>query len=206
MEKRRRTWLRGGITLGVVGVVAAALLVSPAGAHIDGWPHLKGHIKKIATKIAKKQARTIVQTTVGPTIFIEETELTRYGQIKLNLGGSQEIGAFGPFTLTARCIDEPGDAQDIRAQIEITTSENNSIFATDDDTDTDFDTGDTGIWGGGYFGDLVGDPADYWSEETEGHAAAPAGTAIDGRTAIYTNFAGSPCVFAGYVITTAPQA
>lgn len=212
MRKSWRAWLRGTATIGVVGVAAVSLLVGPAGAHIDGWPHLKKHIKKIATKIAKKEATTIVQTTVGPTIFIEETELDRFGQVKLSLGGSQAIGTYGPFTLTARCEDaDPTAGTDIGAFIEITTSEANSILYTDDwGSEDDFDPADSNgpIWwaGADSSGYSVGDPQAGWSDETEGHASAPSGVSIDGRTEVNFNFAGSPCVFSGYVIQTAPSA
>lgn len=208
MKRARKPWLRGVLTLGLVGAVAASLLISPAGAHITTFGHLKGHIKKIARKIARREATTIVQTTVGPTVFIEETELVRFGQVKLNVGAAaQTVGTFGPFTLRAECNDsDPTATVSIESRVTITTSENNSIVDTDDDGDDDFDVGETIVWGGGDFGAAPGDPADSWSEETEGHAAAPGGTAIDGRTAVYSNFAGSHCVLAGYVIQTAPQA
>src|SRR5687767_6108611 len=102
MDGKRRGWLRPVLVLGVLGAFAAAMLISPASAHITTFGHLKKHIKKIAKQVAKKQATTIVQTTVGPTLFIEETEVIRYGLVKLSVGAAdQTVATFGPFTLRA---------------------------------------------------------------------------------------------------------
>jgi hypothetical protein len=103
MKNTHRTWLRGVITLGIVGTVAASLIVSPAAAHLGSWPHLKSHIKKIATRIAKKEAKTIVQTTVGPTIFIEETELIRSGPVTANAGETKTLAEAEGFRWELRC-------------------------------------------------------------------------------------------------------
>ena len=207
MDRRHTGWVRPALVLGVLGVVAAALIISPASAHFEPR-HERKHVKKIARRIARRAATTIVQTRVGPTIFIEETELVRYGQVKLSVGAAdQTVATIGPFTLRASCEDaDPGAGVQIRAEIELVTTENNSIAISDDANDTDFDTGEEFIWAGGNFGDAPGDPTNWWSEESEGHAAAPSGVGVDGRTGIYSNFAGAHCVFHGYVIQTAPQA
>jgi hypothetical protein len=140
MDRRSRGWLRPVLVLGVLGAFAAAMLISPASAHITKFGHLKKHIKKIATKVAKKQATTIVQTTVGPTLFIEETELIRFSA-QMNQGAAdQTLATVGPFTLTAACDD---DGVNFDAFINITTSEANSIVDGPSDDDTDFDPGDT---------------------------------------------------------------
>jgi hypothetical protein len=188
MEKRRHGWLRPVLAIGVLGALTAALLTSPANAHLTTFSHLKQHIKKIATKIAKKQARTIVQTTVGPTIFIEETELVRFGPINLNLGQNQTIGTFGAgsFTFTARCVDSAGSTQGI---VEITTSRNNSAMQSNDDDFDDFDTGDTAWWAEDTGGLTATGTQEINSEEDgEGHAWSPNGIVIEGvGTAIVTN-------------------
>lgn len=207
MERGSRGWLRPTLAIAVLGALAGALLASPVSAHFEP-PHEKKHVKKIARKVARKEAKTIVQTTVGPTLFIEETELTRFGQVKLSVGAAdQTVATVGPFTLRASCEDaDAGAGVSIRAELELVTSESNSVAETEDDTNTDFDTGEEFIWGGGNFGDAPGDPTNTWSPYTEGHAAAPSGVGIDGRSGIYTNFAGAHCAFHGYVIQTAPQA
>lgn len=48
---QNRTWLRGAVTLGVMGALAAGLLLSPAGA---AAPLTKAKAKKIAKKEANK--------------------------------------------------------------------------------------------------------------------------------------------------------
>lgn len=45
----KKPWIRGAITLGILGALAAGVLLSPAGA---AAPLTKAKVKKIATKIA----------------------------------------------------------------------------------------------------------------------------------------------------------
>jgi hypothetical protein len=207
MDKRRHGWVRPVLVLAVLGAFAAAMVISPASAHITTFGHLKKHIKRIAKKVAKKQATTIVQTTVGPTLFVEETELQRFGPIELNIGqADQTIGAFGPFTLRASC-DQPGGAgTPERARILITTSEDNSAFDSNDDSEDDFD---------------AADPAEQWAaftattenvqeitseDDGDAHAASPSGFVIRGvGNTLATSFSGSDCFFAGAVLVTAPN-
>jgi hypothetical protein len=188
---------RFGRGLAILAVAALAVaVVSPA---FSAAPLTKAKVKKIA----KKQINKLV-----PGIAIEETELHRFGLITMNIGdAAQTVGTLGPFTLTATCTDgDPAADVDISAQLEITTTEDNSIAASDDDNDNDFDSGDAAvIWAGGDFENTPGGVVDYWSEESEGHAASPSGIALDGRSAVYFNFAGAHCAFAGYLIQTAPQ-
>jgi hypothetical protein len=58
----RRTLVRGGITLAVLAAMAAAMVVSPAGAHITTFGHLKKHVKKIA----KQEATKVFDSKIGP--------------------------------------------------------------------------------------------------------------------------------------------
>jgi hypothetical protein len=205
MEKKRRGWLRPVLAIGVLGALTGALLASPVSA--DFQPaHEKKHVKKIATKIARKQARTIVQTTVGPTIFIEETELQRYGPINLNLGQSRTIGTFGAasFTFTARCVDSgAGIPQGI---VEITTSRNNSAMNSDDDTFDDFDTGVTAEWAE----DTAANATDQQinsENDDDGFAWSPNGLVI---TSVGTTIVTNPqnvtadCSIAGALLIVAP--
>jgi hypothetical protein len=199
------------LTLGLVGAVAASLLISPAGAHITTFGHLKGHIKKIARKVARREARTIVTTTIGPTIFIEETELTRFGPFALSATSADvTIGTFGPFTLKAHCDEDPVGT--LEGEILISTSQANSAFASDDDT---FDT----------FG-----PADLdqsWASETDtfpddgtaelnseddenAHAISATGTtaiSAAGSTILLNGqAAGAPdCLIAGGILVNVPN-
>ena len=92
----------------------------------------------------------------------------------LGNGGSQVVGVFGPFTLTATCaINQAGS--DL-AQIIVTTSENNSAFIGEAE-DADFDVGD----GLGYVeasNVVTGTPA---IDEDSAMAASPSGTEILGH-------------------------
>jgi hypothetical protein len=140
MDTRRRGWLRPALVLGVLGAFAAAMLISPASAHITTFGHLKKHIKKIAKKVAKKEATTIVQTTVGPTVFIEETELFRSGPVTANSGETETLVEANGFRWELRC-----DATETAIDIENVSGGNDSAF--DDNVGGpdvfDFDVGET---------------------------------------------------------------
>jgi len=206
MDLARKPWLRGAIALGIMGAMAASLLVSPASAHLGKFGHLKKHIKKIARQVAKKEATTIVQTTVGPTVFIEETELTRFGQIKLNAGApDQVVATVGPLSVKARCDLSGGS---VRGTLFVNTSENNAAFfsnywGSEDDFDTsDLDT----VYWIQYTGNAPGGAAAIATGGNQAHYLAPGGTSVEGIASIVTNFAGSNCVFEGYLFQTTPSA
>jgi hypothetical protein len=186
-----------------LGVVAAALIISPASAHFEPR-HERKHVKKIARRIARKEATTIVQTTVGPTLFIEETELARFGQIKLNTGAAdQTVATVGPFSVKARC---DLDAGNVRGTLFVNTTENNSTFFSSDwGAEDDFDTADadTVTWVQDT-GNIPGGAADIDFGGGQMHYLAPAGTSVVGAATVATNFAGSHCVFEGYVLQTTP--
>jgi hypothetical protein len=205
MEKQR-PWKRPVIALAALGALTVAVLAAPAGAHFVP-PHEKKHVKKIARRIARKEATTIVQTTVGPTLFIEETELARWGPIELSVGGSQAIGTFNGFALTAQCLDSDATADtDINIRVGVTTPENNSAlnqyYGT---TDDDFDTGEDGDWYDFIDGnEATNDPGDPQNQQTfaDGFAyvAAPSGASLWGETNAISNFSGSHCWLKGHVL------
>jgi hypothetical protein len=205
MDRRLRGWTRPALVLGVLGVVATALVASPVGAHFNP-PDEKKHVKKIARRIARKEARTIVQTTVGPTIFIEETELTRFGQIKVNTGAADQVVAtVGPLSVKARCEVSAGD---VRATLFVNTTENNSAFYSNywgDENDFDASETDTVYWIQ-WTGDVPGGAAEIATGGNQMHFLAPGGTSVEGIASIATNFAGSHCVFEGYLFQTTPSA
>jgi hypothetical protein len=208
MEKRR-SWQRPVIALAALGALTIGVLAGPVSAHFQPADEKK-HVKKIARKIAKKEAKTIVQTTVGPSLFIEETELVRWGPIELSVGGSQSIGTFNGFALTAQCLDSDATADtDIEIRVGITTPENNSALnnyygATDDD----FDVGEDGDWHDSTDGsETTNDPGDPQNQQTFadgfGHVATPSGASLWGETNAISNFSGSHCWLNGRVIIDA---
>jgi hypothetical protein len=87
--------------------------------------------------------------------------------------GSQSLGTFGPFTLTATCaINQAGE--DL-ARIVITTSENNSAFIGEAE-DADFDAGDEVE-----FVEASGTTGTPEIEEDSAAAISPSGTEILGH-------------------------
>jgi hypothetical protein len=180
-----------------ITVVAAMLLAAGALSPAFG---AQGVTKQQVTKIAKKQVKK-----VGDPRFIQETELVRYGPITLNAPGTAPVGTFGPFTLTAECalIDDAGDGPPLEEHglILIDTSEDNSSFESQDDSEDDFD---------------AADPAEEWAEEIadgpdvqdinsedddDAHASAPSGTRIAAAAnVIILNQAGFDCIFSGAIL------
>src|ERR687891_1132033 len=199
MDRRHTGWVRPALVLGVLGVVAAALIISPASAHFVPR-HERKHVKKIARRIARKEARIIVQTTVGPTLFIEETELVRFGPVKMNTGApDQTLGTFGPFTVKASCDDEGGGVEEAQAFIE--TSVAGSLFDSYWwGTEAPFDPSDTNapiIW---TEAEAAGLSSGYLGI---GHAEAPNGTSLSGEVTAFTNLGTSACTFSGYFLHVA---
>jgi hypothetical protein len=211
MDKTRRGWLRPVLAVAVLGALTAAVLASPVGAHFVPR-HEKKHVKKIAKKMAMKFATSIsteiVSTTVGPTLFVEETELVRFGPIALNTGDADvPIGTFGAgsFTLTAHAED---DGATLFCKVLIETSTDNSAFFSNEGGIDDFDTGDEGEWAVGD-ADLGATSPEINEDEDLGHAISRLGeSAISGQTTILAE--GDPdgtdpqCVFAGHVTVEVP--
>jgi hypothetical protein len=196
MDRARKPWLRGAIALGVMGAMAASLLISPASAHLGKFGHLKKHMKKIATQ----RINALVPGMIGSQA-IEETELVRFGPIKMATGAAdQTLGTFGPFTVKASCDDEGGGVEEAQAFIETTVA--GSIFDSYWwGTEAPFDPSDSNapiIWnesqttglGSGYLG--------------IGHAEAPNGTSLSGEVNAFTNLGGTACTFSGYFLHVAP--
>jgi hypothetical protein len=178
------------------GITVVAVLLLAAGALSPAFG-AQGVTKKQVVKIAKKQVKK-----VGDPRFIQETELVRYGPITLNAPGTAPVGTFGPFTLTADCalVDDQGNGPPLeeQGQILIDTSEDNSSFESDEDSEDDFD---------------AADPPEQWAEEIandpdeqeinsedndDAHASAPSGTRIAASAnLIVLNQAGFDCIFSG---------
>jgi hypothetical protein len=211
MDKKHRGWLRPVLAVAVLGALTAAVLASPVGAHFVPR-HEKKHVKKIAKKMAQKFATSIsteiVSTTVGPTLFVEETELVRFGPIALNSGDADvPIGTFGAgsFTLTAHAGENPTE---VFCQVLIETSTDNSAFSSNDASENDFDTGEEELWAEEVEA-LADTSQEINSDEDLGHAISRLGeSAISGHTTILVE--GDPdgtdpqCVFAGHVTVEVP--
>lgn len=110
----------------------------------------------------------------------------------LTNGGSQPVVSHGPFTLTATCTINQGGVD--TAAVEITTSQNNSAFAGEQEPG-DFDIGDTFP----YVEAVVATPNPEFQEDS-GAAIAPDGSEILGHQ-LYAgvNIFGQPgvCRFGG---------
>jgi hypothetical protein len=184
MEKRR-SWTRPVIALAALGVLTVAALAAPASAHLGSFGHLKGHIKKIARKVAKQE--------ISKADTVRETRL-----FTLPDGGSQALLTHGPFTLTANCdLDVGGNDT---ANVLISTTQDNSSFDADDEND-DFDVADLATardWAS-----PISVPADTTEVEanvSDGVAVAPDGTTLvlaSIYTAVNPPFAPNACAFAG---------
>lgn len=165
----------------------------------------KKQVKKIAKKQGKKQGKKqankqiekkapglSVATAASAETFGGLTP-TRVAPFTLTNGGSQIIGTFGPFTLTATCTIAAGGDE---AQVTITTSQNNSAFRGED-TGPDFDIGDTPAYVEST--PLNGVPD---LQEDGGVAIAPDGTELLGHQ-LYAgvNIFGQPgtCRFGGVI-------
>jgi hypothetical protein len=123
-----------------MGVAIAALIVAVlSGATLGIAAGEKAKIKKIATKVVKKQAPKLsvnhastadtAQTLQGssPAAFVPAGEyVTTNGVVKLAVGGTRTIASFGPFTITARCIDMGGGS--FRNAIDLASTEANSAL------------------------------------------------------------------------------
>jgi hypothetical protein len=207
MEKRR-DWKRPVLALAALGALTVAALAAPAGAHFRPRDEKK-HVKKIARRIAKKEATTIVQTTVGPTLFVEETELDRFGPVNLSVGGTQTLGTWGPFSLVAECSDPVADADlDVFGEVFVRTTEANSVFASLNDSG-DFGPGDNDeVWAdSGATADIdPGDAPFAGSYDETSYAAAPSGAHIWGVVNASTNLGGAHCTFTGFTLSVAPNA
>ena len=193
---------RIGRAVAILAVAALAVaVVSPA---FSAAPVTKAKVKKLAKKAVKQNIDDF-----GNPIFIEETELVRWGPVTMNVAEADKpIGTFGPFSLTAHCADD--GAGNIDAEVLLTTTEAHSAFQSDDDSDDDFNPGDPdnpAYWARDTGGIIVGGPPEINSENDEdAHAIAPSGFSIAaGQSAIGTNFGGFDCWFTGAILVVAPQ-
>ena len=160
-----------------------------------------------AKTVTKKTVKKIVRS-LGGTLFIDEaSELDRFGPIKLSVGQSAPIGTYGPFTLSADCqqgdFDMDGPPFENRARILIDTSEDDSAFESNVDSDEDFDAADPpAAWAED--SQPIGDPSLGSENQERAQAEAPSGawmTAVANIAAV--NFGGVDCQLAGAVLTSA---
>lgn len=194
MKERKSIW---GSPLGRGLAVLAVLLLAVAVVSPAFSAHSNAHVKKIAKKVAMKLLKTQIPAQGGP-VFIEETELVRFGPVKMSAGATDvTLGTFGPFTIKGNCTDSAGNKI---ARAIITTTEANSAFGSYQSGDEDdFDPTDTAI---------------YWNEATSsgtstdtygigtGHAEAPSGTTLDGSVNAVAELGGVDCTFFGYFLPT----
>jgi hypothetical protein len=184
---------RGILVLAVAMLAAGALAITPA---FSAAPLTKAKVKKIATRIAKREAKKAL-STLGPGMFIEEDEMFRF-HFGMDVGQQDRtIGTFGPFTFKATCSQPGTNAQ---ADILIATSEAGSIFNTNDTWEQEFDPADGFLlWlrsDGEPPGGLPYDPR----HDMIGHAASPT-MGITAYTGVYNNIGGSDCVFQGNIVS-----
>lgn len=109
MDRARKPWLRGAIALGVMGAMAASLLISPASAHLGKFGHLKKHIKKIATQRINALVPAIV-TQVGDPRYTAKENVETFSAVLDANGATQTLATNGPLRLFARCtINDAGN-------------------------------------------------------------------------------------------------
>ncbi len=178
---------RVGRALGVVAVAVLALaVVSPA---FSAAPVTKAQIKKIA----KKQIKKLV-----PGMIADADNLVETKRFQLGDGQSQVILTHGPFTLTASCdLDVAGDDE---AYLRISTTQDNSSFDAEDETnDLDANTPATDRdWGPVI--DVTADTTDIEANVANGVAVAPDGTTlvmVSVMTAVSLPSSPNTCSFAG---------
>jgi hypothetical protein len=186
MTDRRKGLLRG------VGVLAALLLaagaISPA---FSATTLTKAKVKKIATKVLKNKIDDF-----GNPLFIQETELDRFGPATASKGDAEKtIATFGPFSLSLLCTDAAGNA---RVQVQIATSAANSTYDSDDGDEDVFDPADVDEdiddnTAAGTTQESYDDDAEFW-------AGGPGGSpAYHGWVATATNYGGGDCYARGWV-------
>lgn len=198
------------ISLVLAGAMLGAVMIAPAFAH-----HTPPHTKKQIAKVKKALIGRIEATAAAADAKFEPTgTITTFGQVKMNVGDpDRTLATVGPFSWVAQC--KLSGANDLIAQILITTTEPNSFYSAGYASgpiaggtksvgiDYDLDPGDVDkVWAGG---DLMAPPgaASDWSWDNNAHAGAPSGVMVDGESIIFTDVAGANCVFSGHVTRTA---
>ena len=199
MSDRKRRGLGRGIA--VLAIVAmGAMAVTPA---LSAFKPTRAKIKKIARNVARTQATDVLKSQIGPVgnpLFIQETELIRYGPVKLNMSDAQvTIGTFGPFTLKAECLDQPSEGTHIQPRVSVTTAEPDSMVnAAYGGSNHDLDPGGEANWWMTGTADSPGEPPELETYgDNESVIVAPSGAYLVGITEIATNFAGSDCWIRG---------
>ena len=188
---RRSVAIRATGVLAILMVAAGALSPTLSGAALS-----KSKVKKVA----KKQINKLV-----PRIAIEEDELVRWGPFDLAVGGTRAIGTFGPYSLQARCVEDPtgGDAtapHPNESRVALTTTEADTIVSSDADDEDDLDPGEEAFVAREEGNDPAG-TTDVGSEEELGWVLSPSGARIFFQTALVTDPGDAPgCRFAGWVL------
>jgi hypothetical protein len=195
-----RSRLGRGLAILAIAALAVAV-VSPA---FSAAPITKAKVKKIATKVLKNKIDDF-----GNPLFVQETELDRFGPVNLSVGGTQTLGTWGPFSLVAECSDSVADADlDVLGEVFVRTTEANSVYASLWDSN-DFGPGDNDeLWAEnqGPFDIDPGDAPISGSYDETSYAAAPSGAHIWGVVNASTNLGGAHCTFTGFTLSVAPNA
>ena len=201
--QKHRDWKRPVLALAALGALTVAALAAPAGAHFRPRDEKK-HVKKMPGGQRRRRPRPSSRPRWDRPSLLKR-RFARWGPIELSVGGSQPIGTFNGFALTAQCLDSDATADtDINVRVGVTTPENNSAlnnyYGT---TDDDFDTGEDGDWLDAFNGnEATNDPGDPQHQLTfaDGFAHVDDGASLWGETNAISNFSGSHCWLNGHVV------
>jgi hypothetical protein len=190
-----------------LGVLAALLLAAGVISPAFGAKALKkGKVKKIAKKQATNQINALVPglvPTVGNPLFIQETELERFGPVTATKGEAEKtITTFGPFTLSLLCTDAGGFD---RVQVQIATSAANSTYDSDDGDEDDFDPAPDDQDEDVDDNTATVATQESFDDDAEFWAGGPGGTPVfHGWVGDATNYGGADCWVQGWVLQTVP--
>ncbi|MGH2685405.1 MAG: hypothetical protein ACRDJP_08070 [Actinomycetota bacterium] len=201
MRLLRTPWIRGALTLGVLGIFGAGMLISNVGAVAERREASKKFVRQLVKrKIAKSETQItnqITNTTIG------EDELTRFSVTTDVTGDDTPIATIGNFTFKANC-ELDGD-NTIIARVLIETNADNATYISDDDAEPDFDIADNAtpqVWAGGDSAEAVGNPPVHSQFDRAGSAVGPTGTSVEGETSSIVNMNGFDCTLSGFLLQT----
>ncbi|MDQ4004891.1 MAG: hypothetical protein M3135_01125 [Actinomycetota bacterium] len=193
MARPHRRWLRGVITIGMLGLAGTGMVLSNVAAVPEGQEATKKFVKKRITKVRNQLEEEIAAQ-------VSETELIRYSE-RMNVGvPDRPIATIGPFTWSAHCADDGGS---VLAQVLLTTSVDGASFDSLDDQEASFSTADPPqIWLGGNLGNAPGTTPTYWNYDAGGSVAGPDGTTVQGDGNAFANMGGFDCLLEGFLLRT----